>query len=161
MQSIEALRLLQAAGIHPLHTIRAVMFMDEEVAQRGGQMYAKEAADKGEKHIAALESDRGVFQPRAMGVTGNPDQMKKLATWQPLFDPYDIKLISGGGGADVGPLKNFYPQILFMGIIPEDQRYFKVHHSTSDTFEQIDRREMQMGAAGITTLVYLYDKFGL
>lgn len=161
IQSIEVLRLFQASGIRPKHTIRAVMFMDEEVAQRGGQAYAKEALAKGEKHIAALESDRGVFQPKALAVTGNREQMKKLAGWQPLFDPYDIKLISGGGGADVGPLKNFYPQILFMGIIPEDQRYFNLHHAASDSFEQVDRREMQMGAAGIAALVYLYDKYGL
>lgn len=161
IQSIEVLRLLQTAGIRPEHTIRAVMFMDEEVAQRGAQMYAQEALRKGEKHIAALESDRGVFRPKALAVTGNPDQMKKLAGWQPLFDPYDIKLVTGGGGADVGPLKSFYPKILLMGIIPEDQRYFKLHHAASDTFEQVDRREMQMGAAGIAALVYLYDKYGL
>lgn len=161
IQSIEVLRLFQSVGIRPRHTIRAVMFMDEEVAQRGGQVYAREAAAKGEKHIAALESDRGVFQPKALAVTGNPEQMKKLAEWQPLFDPYGIRLTTGGGGADIGPLKNFFPEILLMGIIPEDQRYFNLHHAASDTFEQVDRREMQMGSAGIATLVYLYDKFGL
>jgi carboxypeptidase Q len=161
VQSIEVLRLFKKLGIKPKHTIRAVMFMDEEVAQRGGQMYAKQASEKGEKHLAALESDRGVFRPKALGVSGNSEQMKKLASWQPLFDPYDITLTSGGGGVDIGPLKNFYPNILLMGIIPEDQRYFKLHHAASDTFEQIDRREMQMGAAGIAALVYLYDKYGL
>jgi hypothetical protein len=161
IQSIEMLRLFQKTGIQPRHTIRAVMFMDEEVAQRGGQAYALEASKKGEKHIAALESDRGVFRPRAMAVAGNPEQMKKYATWQPLFDPYDIRLVSGGGGADVGPLKNYYPGILFMGIIPDDARYFRYHHSTSDTFEQVDRREMQLGSAGIASLIYLYDKYGL
>jgi carboxypeptidase Q len=161
VQSIEVLRLFQKSGIKPKHTIRAVMFMDEEVAQRGGQMYAKQASENGEKHIAALESDRGVFRPKALGVSGNPEQMKKLAGWQPLFDPYEIKLTSGGGGVDIGPLKNYYPDILLMGIIPEDQRYFKLHHAASDTFEQVDRREMQMGAAGIAALVYLYDKYGL
>ncbi len=161
IQSIEVLRLFQKTGIRPRHTVRAVMFMDEEVAQRGGMQYASEASRKGEKHIAALESDRGIMLPKAMAVIGNAEQMKKYATWQPLFDPYDIKLIYGGGGADVGPLKKFYPDILFMGIIPEDQRYFKFHHSANDTFEQVDRREMQMGAAGMATLIYLYDKFGL
>jgi len=161
IQSVEVLRLMKSVGIKPRHTIRAVAFMDEEVAQRGGQAYAKEASNKGEKHIAALESDRGVFQPKAMAVNGNEQQMARFATFQPLFDPYDIKLTKGGGGADVGPLKGFYPDILFMGIIPEDQRYFKLHHAASDTFEQVDRREMQMGAAGITALVYLYDKYGL
>jgi len=161
IQSIEMLRLFQKTGVKPRHTIRAVMFMDEEVAQRGGQAYALEASKKGEKHIAALESDRGVFRPKSMGVGGNAEQMKKLAQWQPLFDPYDIHLVSGGGGVDISPLKNYYPGILFMGIIPDDERYFRVHHATSDTFEQVDRREMQMGSAAIASLIYLFDKYGL
>jgi carboxypeptidase Q len=161
IQSIEVLRLFVSQGIRPKHTLRAVMFMDEEVAQRGGRQYAEEGARKGEKHIAALESDRGVFQPKALAVTGDPEQMKHLAAWQPLFDPYGIRLTTGGGGADIGPLKNYYPDVLMMGIIPDDQRYFLYHHAPSDTFEQVDRREMQMGAAGIAALVYLYDRYGL
>ncbi len=53
IQSIEVLRLFLENGIRPKHTIRGVMFMDEEIAQRGGQAYAKEASEKGEKHIAS------------------------------------------------------------------------------------------------------------
>jgi carboxypeptidase Q len=161
MQSIEVLRLFKKAGLRPHHTIRAVMYMDEEVAQRGGQAYAEEAVRKQENQVAALESDRGVFRPKAVAISGNPGQMKKFLKWQPLFEPYEMELVRGGGGVDVGPLKNKYPNILFMGIIPEDQRYFRFHHAPSDTFEQVDRREMQMGAAGMAALVYLYDKYGL
>lgn len=161
IQAIEMLRLFLAGGVRPRHTIRAVMFMDEEVAQRGGLRYAEEAVAKGEKHIAALESDRGVYQPKAMGLIAKPDQMMKAMTWQPLFDPYNIKLVYGGGGADIGPLKNHYPEILMMGIIPDDQRYFSVHHSPADTFEQVNRREMQMGAAAIAAIIYLIDKYEL
>ncbi|HBB93667.1 MAG: peptidase M28 [Bacteroidetes bacterium GWF2_49_14] len=161
IQSIEMLRLFRTCGIRPRHSIRAVMFMDEEVAQRGGLAYAREASEKGEKHIAALESDRGVFFPQFLGIIGNEAQMERAAEWQPLFDPYRIRLNRGGGGADIGPLKTFYPDILFMGIIPDDSRYFRYHHAASDTFEMVDRREMQMGAAGIACLVYLVDKYGL
>jgi len=161
MQSVEMLRLFQKTGIRPRHTVRAVMFMDEEVAQRGGAMYAQMASEKRENHIAALESDRGVFQPRALAVTGNPEQMKKFSAWKFLFDPYNLTLENGGGGVDVGPLKKYYPDILFMAMLPQDSRYFMMHHSAHDTFEQVNRREMQYGAASIAALVYLYDKYGL
>jgi hypothetical protein len=161
MQAIEMLRLFRSAGINPKHTIRAVMFMDEEVAQRGGRAYAKEAAAKGEVHIAALESDRGVYRPQVLGVSGNPEQMKRLQAWQPLFDPWGIRLGPGGGGADIGFLKEYYPGIILMGLIPDDSRYFGVHHSSSDLFEAVDRREMQLGAAAITSLIYLIDRYGL
>ena len=39
----------------PKHTIRAVMFMNEENGLRGGLKYAELAKLKNEKHIAAIE----------------------------------------------------------------------------------------------------------
>lgn len=161
MQSIEVLRLFLENGIRPKHTIRAVMFMDEEVAQRGGQAYAKEAFEKGEKHIAAMESDRGVLSPRAVSVNTTKEKFEKAKEWAPLFLPYDLKFTTGGGGVDISPLKNFYPDIVFLGMMPDNQRYFRFHHSPFDTFEQVDRREMQMGSASMAAMVYLFDKNGL
>ncbi len=60
MQSIEVLRIFKTIGYQPKHSIRAVMYMDEEISQGGGKTYAREAKRKGEKHILAIESDRGV-----------------------------------------------------------------------------------------------------
>lgn len=161
IQSVEVLRIFRKIGIDPRHTIRAVMFMDEEVAQRGGLAYAAQAAAKGEKHIAALESDRGVFRPMALGVIGNENQMEKFREWQVFFNPYRIDLIKGGGGVDIGPLLTHYPDILMMGLIPDDQQYFTLHHSADDKFSRVDRREMQLGSAGIASLIYLFDLYGL
>lgn len=162
MQAIEVLRLFQAAGIRPKHTIRAVMFMDEEVAQRGGQAYAKEAFKKGEIHIAAMESDRGVLSPRAVSVNTTKEKFEKAReNWAHLFEPYDLKFTAGGGGVDISPLKNYYPDIVFLGMMPDNQRYFRFHHSPFDIFENVDRREMQMGAASIAAMVYLFDQSSL
>ena len=161
MQSIEVLRLFLENGIRPKHTIRAVMFMDEEIAQRGGQAYAKEAFERGEKHIAAMESDRGVLSPRAVTVGTTPEKFEKAKEWAPLFLPYDLKFSGGGGGVDVSPLRNFYPDLVYLGMMPDNQRYFRFHHSPFDTFDHIDRREMQMGAASMAAIVYLFDRWGL
>lgn len=162
MQSIEVLRLFLETGYRPKHTVRAVMFMDEEVAQRGGKAYAEEAHEKGEIHIAAMESDRGVLSPRAVSVNTTSEKFQKAkSNWADLFLPYDLKFISGGGGVDVSPLKNYYPEIVYLGMMPDNQRYFRFHHSPFDTFEQVDRREMQMGAASMAAMVFLYDKYGL
>lgn len=161
MQSIEVLRLFLATGIQPKHTIRAVMFMDEEIAQRGGLVYAKEAQRKNEKHIAAMESDRGVLTPRAVTIRADLSRFEKGLKWEPLFKPYDLKILPGGGGADISPLRKVYPDIVFLGMLPDAQRYFRFHHSEFDTFEQVDRREMQMGSAAMASIVYLFDKYGL
>ena len=51
VQSIDVLRLFKELNYKPNFTIRAVMFMDEEVAQRGGNKYAEMADKNGEEHI--------------------------------------------------------------------------------------------------------------
>ncbi|MCD6346192.1 MAG: M20/M25/M40 family metallo-hydrolase [Bacteroidales bacterium] len=161
MQSIEVLRLFKEYGIRPRHTIRAVMFMDEEIAQRGGKAYAKEAMEKNEVHIAAMETDRGVMTPRFVTIGSDKLRYEKALNWEKYFEPYGLRIVKGGGGADIGPLKAYYPDIVWLGMIPDDQRYFRFHHSPFDTFEQVDRREMQMGSAIMASLIYLFDKYGL
>jgi len=161
IQSIEVLRLFLAKGIRPKHTIRAVMFMDEELASRGGKVYADRAKELGEKHIAAMESDRGVLSPRAVSVATTPERYAKAEKWESLFLPYDLKMVKGGGGSDISPLRNYYPDIVYLGMMPDNQRYFRFHHSAFDVFEQVDRREMQMGAASMAAMVYLFDRYGL
>ena len=47
------------------------------------------------------------------------------------------------------------------GLKPDSQRYFDHHHSASDTFDAINKRELEMGAATITSLIYLIDKYGI
>ena len=63
VQAIELIRIYKKLGIKPKRTVRAVMFMNEEMSSTGGKTYAAEAKRKGEIHFAALESDRGVMSP--------------------------------------------------------------------------------------------------
>lgn len=161
IQAIEVLRLFRKMGVEPKHTIRAVMFMDEEVAQRGGQAYAREAELRGEQHVAAVESDRGVLTPKAVTIGSDDARFKKAASWEKLFEPYGLKLEPGGGGVDISPLRKLNPDLVYLGYLPDNQRYFRFHHSPFDRFDQVDRREMQMGAAAIASMVYLYDRYGL
>ena len=158
IQAIQVLSLFKACGIRPRHTLRAVMFMDEEVAQRGGLAYAREALGNGERHVAALESDRGVFTPRALGVSDGKIGFNRVKKYQHLFTPYHIAIIPGGGGVDIGPLKNGFPKITLMSLIPDDARYFDFHHSAADTPDQVHPREMQLGTAAMACLVYLVDR---
>ncbi|WP_167607293.1 M20/M25/M40 family metallo-hydrolase [Maribellus sediminis] len=160
MQSIEVLRLYKQLGIQPKRTIRAVMFMDEEVAQCGGKEYARQAAMKGEKHYFALESDRGALVPRGFGVSGPEERVEKILALKKYFELYGITdFIKGGGGVDISPLREFGTPL--SSYIPDDQRYFDFHHSGFDTFEQVNFREFQMGSAAIASFIYLIDKYDL
>lgn len=161
MQSIEVLRLFNDLGIKPKRTVRAVLFMNEENGLRGGRKYAEVAKAKGEKHVAAIESDAGGFTPRGFGIDGNDGQYSKVLTWKPLLAPYGLHdLTRGGGGADIGPLKG-QGTVALIGFRPDSQRYFDYHHTVIDTFEQVNRREMQLGAASMASLVYLISEYGL
>ena len=52
--------------------------MNEENGNRGGIAYAKWSKEKGENHIAAIESDRGGFTPRGFDCDGSIEQIAFL-----------------------------------------------------------------------------------
>ncbi|MEQ9301097.1 MAG: M20/M25/M40 family metallo-hydrolase [Cyclobacteriaceae bacterium] len=160
VQSIEVLRALKAIGYQPKRTIRAVMFMNEENGLRGGRKYAELAEQNKEKHIAAMESDRGGFTPLGFSLDMTDRPMKKVQSWASLFKPYQIYMFEpGGGGADISPLKT--QGVPLIGFVPDSQRYFDYHHTTIDTFDKVNKRELELGAASIASLIYLIDQYGL
>ncbi|MDP3313149.1 MAG: M20/M25/M40 family metallo-hydrolase [Lutibacter sp.] len=157
VQSIEVLRLFKLNGIKPKHTIRVVLFMNEENGLQGGRKYAEEAKLNNENHIAALESDSGGFTPR--GFTFDSKKNHDLfMSWKPLLSPYGLHEIQpGGSGADIGPLKS--DTISLFGYRPDSQRYFDYHHAATDTFDKVNKRELELGAASMASLIYLLDKY--
>ena len=159
VQSMEVLRLLKTIGVKPKHSIRVVLFMNEENGLRGGNKYAEVAKQNGENHVLALESDAGGFTPRGFSFDCNDANFNQVLSWQNLFKPYLIHYFEkGGSGADVGPLKN--DRIVLAGLRPDSQRYFDHHHASNDTFDAINKRELELGAATMTALIYLFDKYG-
>ena len=160
VQSMDVLRLLKEIGIKPKRSIRVVLFMNEENGLRGGNKYAEEAKQKNENHVFALESDSGGFTPRGFSFDCNDASFNQVLSWQQLFKPYMIHSFEkGGSGADIGPLKN--DNIVLAGLRPDSQRYFDYHHASNDTFDAINKRELELGAATMTALVYLFDKYGV
>ena len=160
MQSIDVLRLFKDLNIKPKHTIRAVMFMDEEVAQSGGKVYLAQALKLKEKNITAIESDRGGTTPTGFSIDASPEVIAKIKTWSKYFNNYGMyEFVKGGSGVDVGFMKDLH--IPLIGLVTDSQRYFDFHHSYNDRFENVSRREMQLGAASMAALIYFIDKYGL
>lgn len=161
VQSMEVLRLLfQQLDYKPKRTLRVVLFMNEENGLRGGRKYAEIAASKGETHIFALESDAGGFTPRGFNFDLPDHEFTQIRSWKPLFKPYLIHYFEkGGSGADIGPLKT--KTNVLAGLRPDSQRYFDHHHAATDTFDAVNKRELELGAATLTSLIYLYDTYGL
>jgi len=159
IQTMEVLDLFKRLGIKPKRTIRCVLFINEENGIKGALAYGKYAETAKEKHLAAIESDRGAFSPRGFNVTTDSMTINKLQNWLPVLSKAKIDWIrKGGSGVDVSQIKN--AKALF-GYVPDDSRYMDFHHSPIDNFEAVHPREMQLGTAAIAILTYLLSEEGL
>jgi carboxypeptidase Q len=160
VQSIEVLRALKAIGYKPRHTIRVVLFANEENGGRGGRKYAEAAKANGEKHLLALESDAGGFTPRAFQLSLSDDSLAAIRPWLDLLRPYGVYLFEkGGGGSDTNPMKPAVGAVVGE-LRPDSQRYFDYHHARTDVLENVNKRELELGAVNMAALIYLVDKYG-
>ena len=159
-QSMEVLRAIKALGIQPKRTIRTVLFMNEENGGRGGKKYLELAQKNKETHLFALESDEGGFSPRGFNLQMNDAQRNKILQWKNLFAAYGLyDFVIGGSGSDINPLEKIGTALA--GLSPDSQRYFDVHHASTDVFENVSKRELNLGALNMAALIYLVDKYGL
>lgn len=163
VHAMQVLRTMRKLNYQPRHTIRCVLFMNEENGLGGGRAYADKSNENGEYHMAALESDAGGFTPRGFSVDAENDifapRFKKMTDWLPLLETYGLSLTKGGSGADINPLKS--QRGMLIGFRPDSQRYFDFHHTANDTIDAVNQRELELGAASISALIYLIDKYGL
>lgn len=164
VQAMEVLHLFQRLGIRPKHTVRCVLFANEENGLFGATEYAKQARAKGEKHIAAIESDAGGHVPVGFRMDAAENISKasyaQVVQWRSIFASVGVwDIQAGGSAADISRLKD-QGTVLF-GYRPDSQRYFDYHHSKKDVFENVHRRELLLGGGAMAALVYLLDKYGV
>lgn len=132
----------------------------KKTVEKGGDKYNEMAQKNSENHIFALESDCGGFTPRGFTIEGNEANIAMVKDFDKLFEPYLIHVFrKGHTGSDIEPLKS--PNILKAGLRPDTQRYFDYHHAANDTFDAINKRELELGAATMAALVYLVDQSGI
>jgi hypothetical protein len=164
VHSIEALYRLVHSGYRPRHTIRCVLFMNEENGLRGGKKYAEAAIKKNEFHLVAIETDGGGATPIGFGCSMGADTLLDkhiayMSAYMKLLAPYHLTLEPGGGGADISSLK---PEAgLLIGLKPDNARYFDFHHSDLDVLENVHPRELASGAAAIASFIFLVDQYGI
>jgi hypothetical protein len=65
----------------------------------------------------------------------------------------------GHTGVDIGPLSS--DKIVKVGLQPDSQRYFDYHHAANDTFDAVNKRELELGAATMASIMYLFDAYGI
>ncbi len=162
VQSIEVLRIFRALGLKPRHTLRCVLFVNEENGRGGSTAYVTAAKSAPEHHIFAVESDNGGFAPTGFNVGSPQDPVihQRAARWRPLLEPWGVwSFTRGAGGADITGL--MLQGVPVAGLTPDSQRYFDYHHSVTDTIDKVNPRELHLGAAALASLIWLVDTQGL
>lgn len=77
-----------------------------------------------------------------------------------MFEPYGVYSFDrDGSGADIGPLSE--QGVPCMELLPDSQRYFDYHHTQIDTFDAINKRELELGGAAMAAMVWLISQYGL
>jgi len=136
------------------------LFANEENGGRGGKKYAEAAKENREQHLLGLESDAGGFTPRSFQLSLSPDSLAALAPWVKLLEPYGVYMLEkGGGGSDTNPLGAAVGAVVGE-LRPDSQRYFDYHHARTDVLENVNKRELELGAVNMAALIYLVDKYG-
>ncbi len=157
--AMEAINLLRKLDLRPRRTIRVVLFTNEENGLRGGRAYAEDHKDELSKHVAAIESDSGVFAPRGYGVSINDEARQALAVKQladivSLLEPIGAnRATSGGGGADIGPMGP--AGVPTLGHEVDMSRYFDYHHTPADTLDKVDPQELSKNVAALAVVAYV------
>jgi hypothetical protein len=160
VQSMSVLEIFKKLNYKPKNTIRVVLFMNEENGGRGANKYEELSKTNAENHIFALESDSGGFSPRGFSFECDEANFQKVNSWKYLFEPYLIhSFVKGGTGSDINPLTS--GKIVKSGLKPDSQRYFDYHHAANDTFDAVNKRELELGAATMASLLYLFDQYGI
>ena len=160
VQGMEVAEIFKALHYKPKNTIRVVLFMNEEFGGKGGKKYEELSKKNNENHIFALESDSGGFTPRGFSFESDEANFNKVLSWSKLFEPYLIhSFVKGHSGSDIEPLTS--AKIVKAGLKPDSNRYFDYHHAANDTFDAVNKRELELGAATMASLIYLFDQYGI
>lgn len=137
-----------------------VFFMNEEFGLNGAREYAKISKKEEVNHAIAIESDAGGFAPRGISMVAPDSLIEKIKLFRPLLEPYGIhQFMQNGSGADISQL--YRPDLVMLGLRPDDHRYFDIHHSAADVLSAVSPRELEMGSATLAAFIYLLDKYDI
>lgn len=154
VHALEAVRLIRTLGWRPRRTLRVVLWMNEENGLRGALAYRDAHRAEMDRHVLALESDRGGFAPRGFDCCVSDEALRALSSMAEGLEPYGIGFVraSANAGADLGPLQEL--GVPTVGFVPDAARYFDLHHSMADTLSTVHPRELELGALCVAALCF-------
>ena len=150
--SAGAAQVIIESGLKPKRTLRVVAFGAEEVGLLGGFAYVAEHKGKDlDKHVLATESDFGAGPAYEIksGVKSGESVIKEMG--QAMGLPFSDA--GTNGGPDIGPMSR--EGVPTMRWQQEGTDYFDLHHTPDDTFDKIDKDEIQQNVAAFVTMMWM------
>ena len=147
---------MKATGIQPRRTVRFILFGGEEEGLLGSIAYVRQHLGDMDKCAGVFVTDTGSEAPKGWYVFGREDEKQSLAAIKPL-----LSSLGAAGTTDEGrftfdtdngafTIHGVPSYVLWTGL----DKYFALHHKPSDTFDKVNQRDLNLGAAvvGVTAL---------
>ena len=149
---------MRAAKVQPKRSIRFILFGGEEEGLLGSIQYVRSHSAEMDKCAGVFITDTGSEAPKGWYIFGREDEKTALEPIKPFLEE-----LGAGGTNDEGrfTFSTDHGAFLIHGVPaymlwnPTDE-YFKLHHKPSDTFDKVNQRDLNLGAAvvGITALAF-------
>jgi len=152
----EAVRLLKRLGLRPRRTVRVVLWTNEENGGRGADAYRNAHAAELDRHVLAMESDNGVFNPRGYVLAGSDSVAAVVRQVAMLMQPIGaarLQRVEGSPAADTEPLAA--AGVPTMELDVDGSRYFWYHHSDGDMLDKLDPGELARCVAAMAVMAYV------
>ena len=149
-------KLIHDLPQRPDRTIRVIAFANEEMGLWGGRAYADKHASEVAKFQLGTESDFGAGPVWRMSASVKPaardaiDQIAKVLA--PIGVAYDAKK-PGGGGSDLSQMHG--KGMAALSLTQDGTHYFDWHHTSNDTLDKIDPKQLAQNVAVYATFSYM------
>jgi Zn-dependent M28 family amino/carboxypeptidase len=147
--------LIAQLKTRPKRSLRVVLFGAEEM-DYSGPAYAKAHAAEVPQIVLAAESDFGARKIYAWQKPIGSAKTSFVATLADTLTPLGIFLAPAPAlrsGDDIAPLRKLGVPVIAMRQNGLD--YFDIHHTADDTFDKIDRAELEQNIAAWAAMAYL------
>lgn len=148
----EVLRLMKELGWTPRRTLRLVLWTNEEFGLGGAKAYREAHRTELVRHVAAIETDSGTFDPSGFGFTGSGRAggiLRGVTTFlgeRLGVGGFDL----GAGEADLMPLVE--EGVPALGLRQRPNNYFWFHHTDADTVDKVDPLALRRCTAALAVM---------
>tara|TARA_A100001037_G_scaffold297026_1_gene318407 strand:+ start:82 stop:1104 length:1023 start_codon:yes stop_codon:yes gene_type:complete len=150
----EAVRLLKELNLRPRRTLRVVLWTNEENGMGGVKQYRERHADELPRHVLAMESDTGIFEPEGFSFTGSEKAMPYFEAVVGLLQSLGpLRMRWGAGVSDIMHL--LQEGVPVMGLDVDREKYFWYHHTEADTIDKLSREEFNRCVAGYAAMAFV------